>query len=257
MIVAGIDIGSRSSKCVLMNAQGIKGYHIQDTGFAGLNVANETLNGALNKTNLSREDISYIVATGYGRVSVSFAQENISEISCHAKGAHYFFPSVRTILDMGGQDVKAISVDETGKIRNFIMNEKCAAGTGRFLELIGSILNVSLDDIGKLALSSSKHINISAACALYVKSEALVLLKQGVPKVDILAAIHNALANRTVTFLNRIDVVEDLVFTGGIGKNVAMVEMIREKMGITPLIHSEPAISGAVGAAVFALERGG
>lgn len=255
MSVAGIDIGSRSSKCVIMNDDAVMGYYIQDTGTGGSAVAYSAFDGVLKKTNLLRSDISYIIATGYGRVSVPFADENISEISCHAKGCNYLFPTVRTILDMGGQDCKGINIDEKGKVIDFIMNEKCAAGTGRFLELMGTILGVPLDEIGKLALKSTKKLAIAAVCVLYVKSIALTLFKKGEAKADILAATHESLSNRTVTFLKKISMVKDFAITGGIGKNVAIVTMVGEKLGLEPLVPPEPAIVGALGAAIFALQK--
>ncbi len=255
MFVAGIDIGSRGAKGVIMEDGNILSYSLCDTGPESVKTAHLTMEEALKGTGLSLKDFSYIVATGYGRVLVPFANTNISEISCHARGAHWYFPSVRTILDMGGQDCKAINCDENGRVTNFIMNDKCAGGTGRFLEVIADVLQLPLEEIGSLSLESTQDFPFSTVCAVFAKSEALALLKKGVAKSDILAGLHDAIAVRSHNLMKRISIEEDFTITGGISKNIGMVEKLKEKVGLEPVLAPDPQIIGAVGAALFARER--
>jgi len=255
MFVAGIDIGSRGAKGVILEDGQILSYSICDTGPESAKTAQLTMEEALNGTGLALKDFSYIVATGYGRVLVPFANTNISEISCHARGAHWYFSSVRTILDMGGQDCKAINCDEKGRVTNFIMNDKCAGGTGRFLEVIADVLRVPLEGIGPLSLESAKDFPFSTVCAVFAKSEALSLLKKGVAKSDILAGLHDAIAVRCHNLLKRVSIENDFTITGGIAKNIGMVEKIKKKVGLEPLLAPDPQIIGALGAALFAQER--
>ena len=196
MFVAGVDIGSRGAKAVVMEDGQILSYSICDTGPESAKTALMTIDEAMKGTGLSLKDFQYIIGTGYGRVLIPFANENISEISCHAKGAHWYFPSVRTILDMGGQDCKAINCNEEGRVTKFIMNDKCAGGTGRFLEVIADVLQVPLEEIGGLSLESKEKIEFNTICAVFAKTDAISLLKKGVPKSDILAGLHSAIAIR-------------------------------------------------------------
>jgi len=255
MFVAGIDIGSRGSKAVIMEDNDILSYSICDTGPESVKTAQMTIAEALKGTGLSLDDLGYVVATGYGRVLVPFANTNISEISCHARGAHWYFPSVRTILDMGGQDCKAINCDDRGRVTNFIMNDKCAGGTGRFLEMIADVLQVPLEEIGPLSLESTHDIPFSTVCAVFAKSEALALLKTGAAKSDILAGLHDAIAVRCHNLLKRVSIEKDFTITGGISKNPGMVDKIRRRVGMEPVLAPDPQIIGALGAALFARER--
>ncbi len=255
MIVAGIDIGSRAAKVVVMRDGEILSSAITDTGPESVKTAYTAIGLALEGTGLALEDIVYIVATGYGRVLVPFANENISEISCHAKGITWYFPSVRTILDMGGQDCKAINCDERGLVTNFVMNDKCAGGTGRFLELIADVLNVRLEDIGELSLAAGSGIPFNTVCAVFAKSEAIAYLRKGVSKGEILAGLHDAIAVRAVNLLNRVSIQSEFSITGGIAKNKGMVRRLAEKVGMEPLLCDDPQLVGALGAALFARER--
>ena len=213
------------------------------------------MNMALKNTALSLRDIGYLVSTGYGRVLVPFANKNITEISCHAKGAHWFFPTVRTVLDLGGQDCKAIRCDEKGHITNFVMNDKCAAGTGRFMEVMAKTLELPLDDIGKLSLQTVKEpCSISSVCAVFAKSEVLALLRHGEDKNDILAGLCEAFASRVFNLLSMIEIEREFVISGGIAKNIGLVRRLEERAGLSANIPSEPQIVGALGAAVFAKE---
>jgi predicted CoA-substrate-specific enzyme activase len=254
MIVAGIDIGSRAAKAVIMNDNSILSWVICDTGPESVKTSHMTMEKALEGTGLSQEDIQYVVATGYGRVLVPFADENISEISCHAKGINWYFPTVRTILDMGGQDCKAINSDD-GKVTNFVMNDKCAGGTGRFLEMIADVLNTPLEEIGDLALTSQNPIPFNTICAVFAKSEAFSYLKKGIAKSDILSGLNEAIAIRCLNLLKQISIEKEFSITGGIAKNKGMVAKLREKIGLEPLLCEDPQIIGALGAALFAEER--
>ena len=255
MIVAGIDIGSRASKGVVMNDGIVLSSVICDTGPESIKTSRTTMKRLLEGTGLSLKDIHYIVATGYGRVLVPFANENISEISCHARGITWYFPSVRTILDMGGQDCKAINCDADGRVRNFVMNDKCAGGTGRFLEMIAEVLNTPLEEVGDLALRSEAAIPFNTICAVFAKSEALAHLRKGVARSDILAGLNDAIATRCHNLLRRVSIEEDFTITGGIAKNKGMVAKIREKVGSEPMLSEDPQLAGALGAALFAADR--
>lgn len=255
MIVAGIDIGSRAAKVVLMDDNRIISSVIGDTGPESIKTSYTVINEALKKAGISLSDVRYTVATGYGRVLVPFASENISEISCHARGINWYFPSVRTVLDMGGQDCKAISCDGEGRVTNFIMNDKCAGGTGRFLEMIADVLGVPLEGIGSLSLSSEKAIPFNTICAVFAKTEAIQYLRKGMAKSDILSGLHEAIAVRCLNLLKRVSVQKDFSITGGISKNRGMVAKLTEKVGLEPMLCEDPQLCGALGAALFARER--
>ena len=255
MIVAGIDIGSRAAKAVVMSDGTILSSVICDTGPESVKTARVTMEKVLEGTGLSLSNMQYIVATGYGRVLVPFANENISEISCHARGISWYFPSVRTILDMGGQDCKAISCDTEGRVANFIMNDKCAGGTGRFLEMIAEVLNVPLEEIGELAISSTTAIPFNTICAVFAKTEAISYLRKGVNKSDILAGLNEAIATRCLNLLRRVSIEKEFSITGGIAKNKGMVAELKKKVGLEPLLCEDPQLVGALGAALFAGDR--
>lgn len=255
MIVAGIDIGSRAAKGVILKDGRILASIIRDTGPESVKTSEMVMAELLKATGLSLSDINYVVATGYGRVLVPFAKENVSEISCHARGVNYYFPSVRTILDMGGQDCKAISVNEKGQVTNFVMNDKCAGGTGRFLEMIAEVLNLPLIKIGEVSMESKTAISFNTICAVFAKSDAINNLRKGVAKSDILAGLHEAIATRCLNLLKRVTIQKDFSISGGISKNKGMVAKIKEKVGLEPMLSDDPQIIGALGAAIFAEER--
>ncbi|MFH1639371.1 MAG: acyl-CoA dehydratase activase [Chloroflexota bacterium] len=255
MIVAGIDIGSRAAKAVIMKDGTILSSTIGDTGPESVKTSNMTIEAVLNGTGLSLDDIEYTVATGYGRVLVPFANENVSEISCHARGINWYFPSVKTILDMGGQDCKAISTNGNGQVVNFIMNDKCAGGTGRFLEMIADVLNITLEEVGALSLKSENAVPFNTVCAVFAKTDAINHLRQGTGKSDILAGLHEAIATRSLNLLKRVSIQKDFSITGGIAKNSGMVAKLRGKVGLEPLLCEDPQLVGAIGAALFAAEK--
>ncbi len=256
MITAGIDIGSSTSKVVILEDNQVLSYSIIPTGAESAGSAQRAMDEALRGTNrLSLEDMGWVIATGYGRVIVPFANETVTEISCHAKGANWLFPSVRTVLDMGGQDCKAIRCDDQGKLLNFIMNDKCAAGTGRFLEVMAEVMELPLEDIGKLSLQASEEIRINSTCTVFGKSEVASLIRQGRDKRDILAGLHAAILNRVYTLLRKVGIKADFTITGGIAKNIGVVKRLEERVGLKALLPEEPQIVGALGAALFARDK--
>jgi len=255
MIACGIDVGSLSAEAVLFVNGNLETYSLIRTGPDSAETAKQALEEALKKTDIRQKDIDYTVATGYGRVIVPFSNRNITEISCHAKGAHYFFPSVRTILDMGGQDCKAIRCDENGKVTSFLMNDKCAAGTGRAMEVMANLLQVRLEEIGPLSLEfEGEPVKISNTCIIFAKSEVLSLTREGIPISEILAGLCDGVAERVRGLIRRVGIEEDFVISGGISKNKGVVKRLEQKLGVNAHISFEPQIVGAVGAALFAKE---
>lgn len=253
MLVCGIDVGARTGKAVLLADGGIAAHSIVRSGPDSAATAVAALDQALAAAAVRNEDIAFTVATGYGRVVVPFAQRHVTEIACHARGNHHFFPTVRTILDMGGQDCKAIRCDATGKVTQFVMNDKCAAGTGRAMEVMAGLLQVPLEDVGRLSLEASNGATrIASTCVVFAKSEVLALARQGVPIRDILGGLCDGIADRVKGLLRTVGVEEDFVISGGISKNVGVVRRLEAKLGVTSRICFEPQIVGALGAALFA-----
>jgi predicted CoA-substrate-specific enzyme activase len=255
MFVAGVDIGSSTSKVVILERGRLLAYSIVSTGADSVSSAQHALDSALAQCAIKKADIDYVVATGYGRIIVPFAQETITELSCHARGANFLFPAVRTILDMGGQDCKAIRCDGHGKLKNFAMNDKCAAGTGRFLEVTTQVMDTPLEELGPLSLESEGAIKINSTCTVFGKTEVASLLRRGSQKRDILAGLNVAISNRTFLLLRRIGIEPDFVITGGIAKNVGVVRELEKRSGMKALIPDEPQIVGALGAALFARDQ--
>ncbi len=255
MLTAGVDVGSLTGKCVILKGNEILSWSLVRTGPDSSETAVQATNEALAQAGLSLKDIECVVSTGYGRIVVPFAEKSITEISCHAKGAAWFFPGVHTILDMGGQDCKAISCDDSGKVTKFAMNDKCAAGTGRSMEIMARILGVPLQDLGELSLDSKKPVMVNATCVVFAKTEMIQLLRSGVPKNDIIAGVCESTSERVRLLLTRVDNKPEFAITGGIAKNVGIVKRIEGKLGMKAHICFEPQIVGALGAALFARER--
>ncbi len=254
MNVAGIDIGSATSKVVILSDSGTVATHMIETGPESRGSAEAVMAGALKISGLQREDLSSIVATGYGRVNVPFAGNIITEIACHARGVHSLFPKVRTILDMGGQDCKVIRIDAQGNHVAFAMNDKCAAGTGRFMEVMATLLKVPLDEIGSLSLQATEDIKISNVCTVFARSEVTRHLRLGKPKANILGGLHAAIVERIFSLLKRVGIEADFAISGGIAKNIGVVRRLEEKIKLPIYISEEPQIIGALGAALFARE---
>lgn len=253
MIVAGIDMGSLSAKAVIMEDERLLSSSIILARPDSTETAQEVMDQVLRNTGLSLCRIENIVSTGYGRVNVPFARKNITEISCHALGSHWLLPKVRTILDMGGQDCKVIRCDEHGNVVSFAMNDKCAAGTGRYLERIGAMLAVPLNDIGPLSLKTIEGpVPIGTYCVVFAERNVQLLVRQGKHQNDILAGVCDAITERIYSLLVRVGVQEAFSISGGVAKNVGVVKRLEDKLGVRAYIAQEPQIIGALGAALFA-----
>ncbi|MEM2319278.1 MAG: benzoyl-CoA reductase, bzd-type, subunit Q [Candidatus Bathyarchaeia archaeon] len=255
IITAGVDIGSVGSKAVAMLDGELYAYAVKRTGGTSEETAVKVMNWALEGTGLKIENINYVVGTGYGRVNVPFANKTITEIACHARGAHYIYgPTVRTVLDVGGQDCKAIRCDEKGKVLSFLMNDKCAAGTGRGLEVFADLIGVPIEELGKVSLNVPEEPPpVSNTCVIFAKAEALALLRQGWPKEKVAAAYHLAMVNRIVDLLMKVGIEKDFAITGGVAKNIGIVSRLERILGIKPLEPKmDPILAGAIGAALFA-----
>ncbi|UCD64877.1 MAG: benzoyl-CoA reductase, bzd-type, subunit Q [Candidatus Zixiibacteriota bacterium] len=254
-ITAGVDIGSVSSQAVVMVNGELYAYSNMRTGSDSPDSARKAMNWALEGTGLKPDDIHYTVGTGYGRVNVPFADRAITEIACHARGGNMMYGStVRTILDMGGQDCKAIHCDERGKVTNFLMNDKCAAGTGRGMEVFADLLNVSIEDVGDLSLAVDEEPPpVSSTCVVFAKSEASSLLREGWSTNRVLAAYCSAMAHRVVSLLERIGVEKDFAITGGIAKNSGVATRLEKELNLVSLKSKyDTQIAGALGGALFA-----
>ena len=254
LITCGIDVGSVSSQAVIVADGELFGYNSMRTGNNSPDSAKNALQGIMDKVGMTLEDIHYVVGTGYGRVNVPFAHKAITEIACHARGANYMGGNqVRTILDMGGQDCKAIHCDEKGKVTNFLMNDKCAAGTGRGMEVISDLMQIPIAELGPRSFEVDEEPEaVSSVCVVFAKSEALALLKAGYTKNKVIAAYCQAMAERVVSLMERIGVEEGFFITGGIAKNPGVVKRIEKLLGIKALdTKIDSQIAGALGAALF------
>ena len=257
MIVAGIDIGAATAKAVIIGDNGILGHCISPTGHNVEAAAERVALTALRNAdiNISLAEFDCAVATGYGRHAVPFASRSVTEITCHAKGASFTVPGTRTVIDIGGQDSKGIEVDEEGNIRDFIMNDKCAAGTGRFLEVMARVLEIdAIDDLGPLSLQGSKPCSISSTCTVFAESEVVSLRASGESREDLVAGIHKAVTSRVAAMIKRLRIQPEVVFTGGVAKNIGVRKALEEELGICITVPGEPQIIGALGAALLAIE---
>jgi predicted CoA-substrate-specific enzyme activase len=250
---AGIDVGSTMTKVVILK-NGIIASVIGPTGPEQRHLANKVMEEALRKAAIAFQKITYIISTGYGRINVPFSDRQFTEITCHAKGIVNLFPKAKTIIDIGGQDVKGIKIDATGKIIDFVMNDKCAAGSGRFIEMIADTIGVPLDKVGDLSLQSKNPATISNICTIWAQQEVAASLAEGVPVADLLAGVHQSLADRISRMVNRLKVEEVVVVTGGGGKNKGLVKALSEELGHEILVPEEPLITGALGAALIGKE---
>jgi predicted CoA-substrate-specific enzyme activase len=256
MIVAGCDVGSLTGKAVILKDGEILSHAIVPTTPKPERTAKNAMDEALENGKLTLEEIGYIVGTGYGRVKIPFANSEISELSCHGKGAHSFIPSIRTIIDVGGQDCKVIKVSKDGKILDFAMNDKCAAGTGRFLEVMAKTLELKLEELGPISLESKNQAKITAQCSVFAETEVVSLMADGIEVPDIVAGIHDAIASRIMSLVYRVGLEEDLTITGGVAKNIGVVAFLEKKLGIqTKKLPVDPQLMGALGAALTAQEK--
>jgi len=251
----GIDIGSTASKCVILkDGTELVAKALIAVG-AGTSGPDRAIAQVLESAGMKREDMNYVLATGYGRNSLEdFADHQMSELSCHAKGAAYLFPEVRTVIDIGGQDVKVMRV-ENGAMTNFQMNDKCAAGTGRFLDVMARILEVDVNDLGALGAQSTKYVGISSTCTVFAESEVISQLAKDTNKCDIINGIHQSVAGRVAGLAHRVGVQDQVVMTGGVAQNSGVVKALEDQLGHK--VHTSPLTQyvGALGAALFAYKR--
>lgn len=251
-----MDIGSLTTKSVILSDGAILGTSIIPTGIYPEKSGNEALGKALKSAKQDGKKPAYTIATGYGRISAPYADETVTEITCHAKGAYSLNPDVRTIIDMGGQDCKVIRMDESGNVTDFIMNDKCAAGTGRFLEVIASVFKVRLDSLGPMALQAEVSVPISSTCTVFAESEVISLLARGEKPENIIRGVHQAIAQRVTGMTVRVGVEDAILFSGGVAKNEGMKNALEEAFHKPVVIPGfDPQIIGALGAARIADNR--
>jgi predicted CoA-substrate-specific enzyme activase len=251
---AGVDVGSTQTKAVLVDEDGkIVARALTDTGANVVQAAQTAFEQALESAGLEEREVEYVIGTGYGRYKVTFGNAQVTEISCHGRGAVHMFPGTRTVVDMGGQDTKAIRVSDDGEILDFCMNDKCAAGTGRFLGAASSALDIPLDELGPTALTGERPVKISTTCTVFAESEVLSWLGKGKKIQDILLGVHQSIAARSAGLLRRVGIEDQVTFTGGVAKNSAMVSTLRDRLGLELNVSDESHFMGALGAALFAL----
>lgn len=255
MYFAGIDIGSTTTKIAILDDQGdqIIVELIGPTGAQHRHMANTVMEEALQKTGLTFDQIDYIVATGYGRINVPFADKQITEISCHARGVEYLFPGARTVIDIGGQDCKGIKI-KNGRVEDFVMNDKCAAGTGRYMEIVSEALNIPIEKLGEISFQATKSAQISSTCTVFAEQEVVSRIAEGTPLPDVVAGILEAIAKRFYRMIERIKFQGPVVFTGGGAKNVGLQKTFERLIGSQMLIPPDPQLTGAIGSALLGKE---
>lgn len=253
---AGVDLGSITVKAVIMDEEGLVASALDFAGYNSAEAAERTLGEALRRAELRREDVARLVGTGYGRNRVPGADKQVTEITCHARGAHWLLPATRTVIDIGGQDSKGIALDERGRVVNFVMNDKCAAGTGRFLEVMAHALEVDLESFGDLALQAPRRAQISSTCTVFAESEVISLIAAGVPRGEIIAGIHQAIAARIASMMQKVPVQDVVMITGGVARNVGVAHMLGERLNRETVVLPEAQLTGAIGAALIAREMG-
>lgn len=257
MLVGGCDVGSTTGKAVILDGTLVVSHFITPSTTNPEKTARLAMDEAVKLAGLSSlTDLRYIVGTGYGRLKVPFANENVSEITCHARGAHWLNPAVRTVVDIGGQDCKVMSVDKNGRVLEFAMNDRCAAGTGRFFEAMARVLSCGLDGISAIDNQGSNAASITSQCSVFAESEVITLIAEGVALPDIIAGINNSVANRLFSMVRRIGLTKELALTGGCSKNEGLAKALEKKLGVAvTLLPQDPQIAGAVGAALIASEK--
>jgi (R)-2-hydroxyacyl-CoA dehydratese activating ATPase len=253
---AGVDVGSTQTKAVIVDdARRIVARSLIATGANVSRAGERAFTAACEAANIPREAVGYVVGTGYGRYKVTFGDAQITEITCHARGAHFLFPETRTVIDMGGQDTKAIRVNPDGSVVDFSMNDKCAAGTGRFLSAAADVTGIGLDEIGPVSLKAAAPVRLTSVCTVFVESDIMSYLAQRKTVEDILGGVHKAIATRTMALVRRVGVEDQVTFTGGVSRNVGMVRTLEEVLGRPLNVSPDGHFMGALGAALFALER--
>ncbi len=252
---AGVDVGSTQTKAVIVNEnEEIVGRALTDTGANVISAAESAFASALEDAGLLEEEVEMVIGTGYGRYRVTFGHDQVTEISCHARGALKMFPGTRTVLDMGGQDTKAIKIGRRGDVEDFCMNDKCAAGTGRFLGAASVALEIPLSDLGPTALRATRATRISTTCTVFAESEILSWLGKGKKVEDILAGVHSSIASRSIGLLRRVGLEPEITFTGGVAKNIGMIENLERRLDTKINVSDDSHFMGALGAALFGLD---
>jgi predicted CoA-substrate-specific enzyme activase len=257
-IAAGVDVGSTQTKAVILSDNGgvnILARALVDTGANVQRAAERAFDKCCQEAGLHTSDVGFVVGTGYGRYKIAFGSTQMTEITCHAKGAAFLCPGTRTVIDMGGQDSKAISVGTSGEVLDFVMNDKCAAGTGRFLENSAEVMGISLDEVGPLSLRAKYPVKMATVCTVFVESDILSYLAQGRTAEDILGGVHLAIAKRTLSLARRLNIEPEITMTGGVARNIGMVRALEEVLGRKMQVSPDAQFIGAVGAALFALEK--
>jgi predicted CoA-substrate-specific enzyme activase len=253
--VLGIDFGSTTGKAVILDGAGkMLAAQVSQKGAVSDEGVRTALAAALAEANIEILQIARTVSTGYGRRMLDIADRTITEITCHARGAVYMVPEARMVIDIGGQDSKVIAIDPNGLVAQFAMNDRCAAGTGKFLETLARAVNVELDEMGPLALEAKQKLSVTSMCATFAETEVISLLAEGVSKVEVLGGVHAAMAKRTIGLVSRVGKREPIVMTGGVAHNPAAVRHIEESLGCKLILPERPQIAGALGAALFALD---
>jgi predicted CoA-substrate-specific enzyme activase len=256
MCFVGIDIGALTVKALVLDGDGtVVASNVARARHGSSQVAARLVDEMLVGENIPTEGVSYTVVTGYGRVTYEAANEEVSEITCHARGANHLFPTTRTVIDIGGQDSKVIRVHPRGYVTDFAMNDKCAAGTGRFLEVMAEALEVGVEDLGSLSQQSLHPVAISSTCTVFAESEVIAQMSRGTPKADIVAGIHTAIASRVAGLAGQVGLEEAVIMTGGVAQNVGVVRALEKQLGLPILLPPEPQLVGALGAALLAREK--
>ena len=255
--VAGVDSGSSSTDAVILDREGrMIGSAVLPTGKGAASGARKALDSALARAGLSLSDLDAIIATGYGRETTGVCDTSVTEITCHARGAHFLSPEARTVIDIGGQDSKVIRIDETGAVINFVMNDKCAAGTGRFLDMMARTMELSLSQMSEMGLHWQNEVAISSMCTVFAESEVVSLIAQNTPAEDIIHGLDMAVAGKTVSLVHRLGGEPSYIMTGGVAQNRGVVKALEEKLGEQIFVSDMAQLCGALGAALIALDRG-
>ena len=253
----GIDIGSRTIEVVMLDAEArrILGYQITDTGTTPAQTARESYDQLIDSLKIARDKPVNIVVTGYGRKIFPLTATAVTEITCHARGVSHLFPEARTVIDIGGQDSKVIGLEKSGRVRDFAMNDRCAAGTGRFLEMTSDLLEISLGEMGRAALAAEKYIDINAMCAVFAESEIIGLISKGHPIPEILMGVIESVVKRIAGLIGRVGIEERIVLTGGVAKNKGVVQVLEKQLKSKLIVPDQPQITGALGAALLSADR--
>ncbi len=256
---AGVDVGSTQTKSVIVRDNGggaeIVTRALVDTGANVQKAAEHGFHQACREARISPQNVGFVVGTGYGRYKITFGNAQMTEISCHARGAHFLFPGTRTVIDMGGQDSKAISIGSDGEVLDFVMNDKCAAGTGRFLANAADVMGLPLDEVGPISLQGTRPVKITTVCTVFVESDILSYLAQDKKPEDILRGVNLAIARRTVSLARRVPIEPEITMTGGVARNIGMVKALEEVLNVKLQVSQDAHYVGAIGAALFALEK--